>query len=285
MENLKELISKIPDTLQLIAAVLASLIAVFGAIKGFVEIRDWWEDFLDSIRGDRPFRVRTTILKAIIREHETEVVKLRTIRFHKELSKIEELDGVPLIEVVNRKECHAKFNNHYSIPGRTIISPDNKWVEIDLRKDERLPKGKDHSIVLGYTMEGTLKEIFEPPGLAGMPPVGSERLSLEAYFPPKWRLIIKDDRPAIRVYARDMKTKKETDLPESKKLKISYGRGDFGDGTGIIDWVRVVITDPPQEAAIHVDWQWEKEGVAANMLEAAPRLKAADAPATVVQTS
>lgn len=286
MDNLMQLISQIPDTVQLIAAVLGAVAAIFGAVRGFVEIRDWWQDFLDRIKGARPFRVRTTILKAIIREQETEIVKLRTIRFHKELQKIEELDRVPLIEGSDHKERYAKFNNHYSVPGIAFISADNKWLEIDLRQEERFPKGKDHSIVLGYTMQGTLKELFEPSGLVAEPPVGSERLSIEAYFPPKWRLRHdENNRRLIRVYARDVNTKKETNLPESKEVKIIDGRRDFNDGNGLIDWIRVVVTDPPQGSSINVDWEWEKEPIQTKAIDVDPHLDRADASAQVVKTS
>lgn len=228
---------------------------LYAATKAYFDAADFMEDLRDRQRGKR-YRVRTTILQAIIDENQTEMVKLRTLRVHRELTGLV-LDPAPkIVGVTGGPGKLARITRLYSVPGRPRDNPAHK-LEIDLMEEEALSPRKDHAVVLGYVMNEKLDDLFTPPGVVAEQPVGSDRLVIEVYLPQTWRLERDVNGQAkFEVYTTDSKGAKVADLPQPKQARVEYGNYDFGDGRGSIDWVRAIIRKPPREFDINLDWHW-----------------------------
>ena len=249
-ENLQK--NDFKDIIEVIGYSAGLLVAIFGAMKAFIEVPEFVNDLQDWHRN-KPYRIRTSIVKAIIDETQTELIKLRTIRANKRLSKIT-LDSLPTIILNDGKnEILAPLKRHFSVPGRTIVDPENR-LEIDFMKDEELAAHKFHSLLLSYVIGGTVDQLWDPPGIIAQQPVGSGSLVIEVYFP-NTRLLRRDDsgKPKnLRVYTVSQ-TKEEKDISAT----TGGYRLDFSDGRGSIDWIRAVIMKPPQDLDIRFDWQWD----------------------------
>ncbi len=127
-------------------------------------------------------------------------------------------------------------------------------IQIDFMPDEELAPHHDHPILLSYFLDEKLDTLFKPPAVVARQPVGSERLVIEVYFPPKWRL----KKDTAKVNTVDPKTGNRIDALGQKRATVEPYHFDFGDGRGDIDYIRAVISKPPQKANISLDWDWEQ---------------------------
>ena len=128
----------------------------------------------------------------------------------------------------------------------------NKF-QIDFLPDEaeHLSPHRDHPILLSYFLDEKVNT-FNPPGVVAIQPVGSERLTIDVYFPPMRRL--KDGTAKVRTVDHEGN---QIEVLKEKHTQVQKYRYNFGDGRGDIDFIRAVITKPPQELNIEFYWQWE----------------------------
>ncbi|HUI44148.1 MAG TPA: hypothetical protein VL523_19455 [Terriglobia bacterium] len=265
VEIVKRVLEFIPFAVDVLFVGLTVMVAAYGAIKAALEVPDFVKDRWDALRKI-DYRVKTTVVKANIGEDQTQTIKLRTVRVHKKLNKIV-LDRVPgygsgpvagdrEVKVQPPHYSHRDQPTHYSVPGASsVVSGEGKnMFQIDFKPDEELEPHRDHSILLTYTLEKKLGEIFAPPFVEAGQPVGSERLVIEVYFPPKWRLK-KDTASVITV---DPQGKPIDTLDEQRARIKPYPAFDFRDGRGEIEYIRAVISRPPQDVDIRLNWEWEK---------------------------
>jgi hypothetical protein len=224
-----------------LGTIAGGVAAIYGALKGYTDGRTAISDWLASRPKDASgFAVNATVSKVLIWPDRTEFIKLRTVRAHRRVASLR-IDPVPTTDPQNRK---ATVSNLYSVPGRASVSPD-EMLQIDLLPDEELTAHKDHSVVLGYTMEETRDVLFTPPGVSLVPPVGSDYAVIEAHFEGR-RL----STNGIRFYSRHIETKAEANIEwPSEKANVTFPAHDP-------DWIRARINKPPQDSEIHLDWQW-----------------------------
>lgn len=255
IEIIKYILENFPPVVDFIFLVLTLAVTVYGAIKAAFEIPDFVKDWKDRLQHKK-YRVKTSILKFIVDEDKTQLIKLRTVRAHEKLDRLV-LDPVPVYGpgaiIVDRGARHA---NDYSVPGRTSVVPwegKNKF-QIDFMTDEQLAPRSDHSILLSYVLDEKVDVLFKPPEVQAIQPVGSERLVIEVYFPPKWKL-----KPnSTRVSTVNPTTGEEGGALAESRVTVQPYRFDFSDGRGEIDWIRAVIRKPPQDYDISLKWDWEK---------------------------
>jgi hypothetical protein len=260
VETIKRMLEAIPAIWDVAALVLGLLLAVRGAVKVFSEVPDFLKDWWDQFRH-RPFRVRTTTMKVIISESQTQVVKLRTIRTHERRDKLD-LDPVPVYGPGLRTEDQeAPLNaSQYSLPGRSAVVPweKRKRFEISFLPDEELEPHRDHSVVLSFIMEAKIDVLYKDVFFEAVQPLGSERFVMEIYFAPGWKLKERAGK-AGQVFPVDHKGNKKQELLEPRACVKYYRDVDFHDGRGDIDFIRAIINKPPQDDNIRVEWDWEKQ--------------------------
>jgi hypothetical protein len=234
-----------------VGSVAGGVAAIYGALKGYTDGRNVISDWL-AIRphGASGFTVRATISKTVIHTDRTEFIRLRTVRAHQRVNSLK-IDHVPIIVAQDGKEQKAKMSNYYAMPGRATLS-DDEMFHIGLLDDEALRAHADHSVVLGYIMEETRDVLFTPPGVALVPPVGSDYAVIEVHFPGCHLSLDIAGKPAIRLYSKDINTKAETDIAwgPSKQANVAFPEHDP-------DWIRARINEPPQDSEIWLDWQWQ----------------------------
>lgn len=258
---IEKMAETIPGVIDTIVFIVTFAVAVYGAIKAFAEVPDTFKDLKDRIQG-KPYRVNTTIMKVIIYPEQTQMIKLRTLRAHQKLPKLD-LDVVPThIPGPGGIERRIVTKDLFSAPGRIFVVPgpvQNK-LEISFMDDEALASGKDHSILLSYIMAEKLEVLFDDPGVEAVEPVGSEHLVIEVYFPPEWKL--KRD-PAglarLKVFPVNTKSKTRGEALCEPRVAVTCYDYNFGDGRGEIDWIRAKINKPQPGYNYFLDWAWEKK--------------------------
>jgi len=223
---------------------------LYALFRGTQEAREILADRIGKLKK-RKYRVKSTVIKDIIREDHTECIKLRQLRVYNDTQMLS-IDSAPYVVETG---AQIKTSNLYSIPGRADISPTRK-IDIRFLEDEKLKPFRDHSVVLGYTLNATLEEQYEPPGVLAKQPVGKDCLVYEAHFP-KGRYYERaganSDKPKMRVYTTEVK-----EPLDPRKYNVEGNRFDFGDGLGDVDWLRITIPNPPQDNDINIEWFWEK---------------------------
>jgi hypothetical protein len=216
--------------------------------------RELWEPITDRIGKwqKRRYKVKWTSIRDLIREDHTEFVKLQMLRVYDELESIA-IDTAPYV-VDGHKP--VRTSNLHSMPGRADINAEGK-IHILFSPDERLRPHGDRVVMVGYSADETLQEMYGDPGVEVVQPVGSQSLVYEAHFPPgrKYERVAGDpDKPRIAVYT-------EHDKPvKPSKIDIKGSCFDFRDGLGRVDWLRVTIDKPPQDKNIKIDWFWAQQG-------------------------
>ena len=213
-DDVIHILEKILHYFHLILIGLFTLVGIWVTARHVKEfLADIWERLGDK---EERFRVRTTIVKDMMEEGQTRTAKLRRLRVsktHKEII----LDSWPRIGKTEDDQELANLTHVYSVPGRlgtqvgTYDDPSDKSEKkfrLQLGRDEELRKHREHSTLLGYTLDAPLDTILTPPSFVGIPPVGKELFTYEAHFPPNRRFVrnknLADphskDEPRIKVY-------------------------------------------------------------------------------------
>jgi|ERR1035441_6868148 hypothetical protein len=251
------------DVLGVILAAIGFPAAIYGLYQLFLDFPGIFDSIFPGRHGStkKNFRVRSTTIKALIGEKETEVIKLRKVRVYKRQWSLGEFDYVP--EVYDPAHPNlvrpAGIKGLYSIPGTAQDTPDG--VSVGVSKDEEpfLPL-RDHNVVLGYVMTEKIDDLFkpDPPQLTARAPVGWERLVIEVHLPPNLRLKHDQDSPTpkARVFAKEP-NQAASNLP----AKITPHVYDFKDGCGPVEWIRAVVEKPPKKGNIDLvlEWEWEEK--------------------------
>ena len=86
--------------------------AVYGLIKGYLDGRGIVTDWIDRLKNPKGYTVRSTIHQTIIREDQTEFIKLRTLRAHRRLTSLE-MDHCPAFAGQNGIRQLATFSSSY----------------------------------------------------------------------------------------------------------------------------------------------------------------------------
>jgi hypothetical protein len=222
---------------------------LYALLRGTQEAREALADRIRKLKKEE-YRVKVTVIKELIREDHTETIKLRHLRPYVN-TKILSFDTQPYV-VETRK--YIPLKNLYSIPGRADVTPERK-IDIRFLDDERLKPFHDHPVVLGYTCDATLDEMYGEPGLVAKQPVGTDCLVYEAHFPRNRFYKRENDGEDFNKPKIVVKTSKG-ELDTGKYSAIG-GQFDFGDGLGLVDWFRVTIPHPPQKEDIDIEWFWE----------------------------
>ncbi len=224
--------------------------AVYGVFKGFMDGRAVIGDMFDRGKYHDGYRVKATVCKVVIRAERTEYMRLRTLRANRKVISLR-IDHQPVIQKDNGAKRLAVLSNCYSMPGRLTLSPDDNMFHIELMDDEALRAHKDHPVVLGYIMEETEEELFTPPGVSIVPPVGSDYAVIEVRFPAGYLLSLDaNGNPVTRFYSKHSKTKAETPIP-SKHADVQFAKYDR-------NWIRARVEKPPQDSEVRLDWEWRK---------------------------
>ena len=218
--------------------------------------------------SNQQFDVKTTIIKTLIAEKFTEILKLRKIRARQDIRQLI-IEPQPKIEPDKGKPAKpAGISSFYALPGRASKNPeDGGAFQVDFAKDEVLLADEDHAVLLGYTMDESVETLFEPAGIVAQQPVGTDALFIEVYFPPRWKFQMEPNEedpksiPNYRLYSVDPKTEEETVLASFDKeplpnVTIKWLADDFGSGP--INYFRVKILNPTQEGKINFDWKWRR---------------------------
>ena len=259
VEMIKRMLEAIPAIWDVTALVLGLVLAVRGAFKVFSEVPEFLKDWLDRFRH-RPFRVKSTTMKVIIGERQTQVVKLRFVRAHEKRDKLD-LDPVPVYGPGPRAEDQAATVNasQYSVPGRSqvVAWEQRNRFEINFLPDEELEPHRDHPVVLSYTIDEAIEVLYKDVFHEAEQPLGSERFVMEIYFAPGWKLKERAGK-AGQVFRVDHQGKVKQELLEPRAFVKPYRAVDFHDGRGNIDFIRAIINKPPQDNNIRVEWDWEK---------------------------
>ena len=232
--------------------VVEILLVAYAIYHGTQELRELFADWMGRLHKDT-YRVKWTSIKDLIRDDHTEFIKLRMLRVYNDVG-ILSLDSAPFI-VGSRKP--VAISNLYSIPGRADVNPEGK-IDIRFSSDEHLKPFRDRVLLVGYSLNETIKGLYEPPGVLTVQPVGKEYLVYEAHFPPRRnyeRVAGDPNKPKIIVYTDDPKHPLD-----EKKYRVEGGNFDFGEGLGKVDWLRVTIPRPPQDKDISIDWFWQQTG-------------------------
>lgn len=285
-DQIVDILKEIPHYLHIVLVIAFSIIGIWVAVR---HVKELLADYFERLRDkEHRYRVRTTIVKDMMDEEQTQTAKLRRLRVsksHKELI----LDPWPsIIPVDSSQERPAKLTHFYSVPGRLGTQEDpairmEKKFRLLLGRDEELKKHREYSTLLVYTLGEKIDEILTPPAFIAVQPVGRECFTYEAHFPPSRKFVRNKDledpyskqEPRIKVY-KDVEDRQHelryepygwrgqgnllrrlwTRFTNSFRTRyhVIGGRTDFGDGHGEHDWFRVTILKPPQDKEIHICW-------------------------------
>ncbi|MGH9433404.1 MAG: hypothetical protein ACRD3T_17880 [Terriglobia bacterium] len=253
LEILEGVLNSIPAVIDVIFTLLLALAAAYGAIKALLEVPEFAKDWVDRATK-KDYRVKTTVLKAFVGEDMTQIIKLRNVRVHTKRDKLE-LDRAPEYDPGLSAKL-ATVASHYAVPGRSTVVPRGgvNRFQIDFEPDEELAPHQNHPILLSYYMAEKLETLWKEPGIIASQPVGSERLVIEVYFPRKWT----PKKGTAKVRGADPITSEPLTAWHSKPAHVEQYRFDFGDGRGEIDFIRAIVSKPPQVPDILLDWEWEE---------------------------
>ncbi len=268
IRNMWHLLKQIPTVIQAVLIIIIFLITALGWIKEvFVGIPELAKDLFYRHWKKQDYRAKTTVMKVMIDDDATQMIKVRTIRALKELATLE-LDYVPttLGPGPAALERLVKITKYFSVPGtahkevqaknrvRFLINFGEK-LHLHPGRLGGLLGGKDYSLVLSYTMQESRAVLFDPPFVGAFQPVGSDRLVIEVQFPPTWKLA---DGKTPEVWTVSPEGKELNKL-QSPRTTIEY-HPDVADvdSRGPTDYILASITNPPQGDAVRLKWAWEQ---------------------------
>ncbi len=249
------------DVLALILALIGLPAAIYGFYQAALDFPGIFDSFGRGKQSEgKNFQVRSTTLKALIGEEETEVIKLRKIRVYRKQSQLNDFDYVPEIyDPAHPNDSRpARIKGLYSIPGTAQDNPEND-ISVRLSADEEpfLPL-RDHSVVVGYVLTEKIDDLFKPgpPQLTARAPAGAERLIIEVHLPPS--LGFQHDQhtggPKVKAF-----TNEPNQAPSEVAAKVTRYIHDFNDGRGQVEFIRAVLKKLPKKGAadIVLEWEWE----------------------------
>src|SRR5208282_390219 len=242
----------------------------YGVVKGGLEALRVLDDLRERV-AKKNFEVKTTHYKTVIRPDSTDVVKLRTIRFHKKVDRIA-IDRRPRLNATTP----IKVLEFYSVPGRAEFDDEGNF-EITFREDEQPGAHSERPVVLGFTIDVKANVLFadqntDPqwpdPGVRVRDPVGSDLLVMEVHFPPEFRLLKAGNKPLVWVHSvANSGEKKELNSASRfalwarpRKVSVISGVHDFSRSGIATEFIRVTIEKPPKGLHIHLSWKWQKVG-------------------------
>ena len=289
MPTADQIIESLKEIWHILEYVIVGAFTIIGILVAARHLKELFADYFDRLRDkEHRYRVRTTIVKDMMDEEQTQTAKLRRLRVSKSLKELI-LDPWPSIVPVDSKEQRlAQLSHFYSVPGRLgiqdgLATPPEKKFMLRLGRDEELKKHREYSTLLVYTLGEGIDAILTPPGFIAVQPVGEECFTYEAHFPASRKYVRNKDledpyskeEPRIKVY-KDVEDKQHELRYEPSGWKgkgnllrrlwtkfinrfrtryhVIGGRTDFGDGHGKHDWFRVTILKPPQDKEIHICW-------------------------------
>ena len=289
MPTADQIIESLKEIWHILEYVIVGAFTIVGISVAVRHVKEMLADYVERFRDQElRYRVRTTIVKDMMDEEQSQTAKLRRLRVSKSLKELI-LDPWPIIIPVDSKqERAAKLNHFYSVPGRLGVQDDfatpvEKKFRLLLGRDEELKKHREYSTLLVYTLAEKIDAILTPPGFVAVQPVGKECFTYEAHFPPSRKFVRNKDledphskeEPRIKVY-KEIEDKQHELRYEPQgwtgqgklfvrlctkfinKFRTRYhvigGRTDFGDGHGKHDWFRITIIKPPQDKEIHICW-------------------------------
>jgi hypothetical protein len=291
MEYLLEILEKVLHYLHVIPIVIFFVVGIIVAAK---DVKERLADYSERLRDkEHRYRVRTTTVKDMMGERETQTAKLRRLRVSKSTNRLI-LDPWPsIITGDSDDERPARLAQFYSVPGRLGIQKatdeeglrfEKKFL-LNLSRDEELKAHREYSTMLVYTLDEELDDILAPPAFIAAQPVGEECFTYEVHFPPHRRFVRskalddprRKDKPKIRVFKgpaeNQWELRYESYTRQEKnwlawrwtrfinKFRTRYhvmgGRTDFGDRLGEHDWFRVTVLKPPKDEDIHICWCME----------------------------
>jgi hypothetical protein len=252
------------DVLGIVFAVVGLPAAIYGLYQLALDFPGIFDSLRPATHGNskKNFRVRSTTLKALIGEEETEVIKLRKIRVYRKQSLLDEFDYVPEVyDPAHPNDSRpARIKGLYSIPGTAQDNAEN-YVSVRLNGDEEpfLPL-RDHNVVVGYVLTEKIDDLFKPgpPQLMARAPAGWERLVIEVHLPPG--LQFQHDQhsgaPRARTFTNEP-NQSRSEIP----AKVTRYIHDFNDGRGQVEWVRAVMKKLPKKGhtGIVLEWEWERK--------------------------
>jgi hypothetical protein len=290
-EEILEIVEKNLGRLVVFVFSAAGIVVALYHLKEF--LIDHW---VKRYRPHNDYRLRTTIVKDMMKDSYQKTTKLRRLRAVKHCNELI-LDPWPHIIPENpRDERLARLKDFYAVPGRLGISaypgsPLEKKFKVFLDRDEALRPHREYSTLVAYVMNEKIDATLLPPYFAAIPPVGKESFTYEAHFPPDRRYVRDQmnpestDYPKIKVYegppppdnGRELRYEpykfealegnllRKVWMKVTNKFRTRYhvsgGRHDFEDGNGEHDWFRVVIFRPPQDAEVSVCWCMEGDAI------------------------
>ncbi len=247
-----------PDILGVVIGLFGLFLGLPAALLGIVDLLSLIENKFRHSSAE--FRVRSTTIKVLIGETETEVIKLRKIRVYKKQKLLDNFDQVPEVyaDLANPDSTRpVNLNGLYSIPG---TAEDTAYgIQVRLSDDEvPFRPLRDHSVVIGYMMTEKIDLLWEPSELMARPPIGREQLVMEVHLPPT-RSFKRDEHAHVQA-------KLFTQSPNAPRQAVQNGKitfriHDFKDGAGPVEWIRAVVNNPPDQASSSVTlaWEWEKK--------------------------
>ena len=273
---------------------IALIFIIVGIWVAYLHLREMVIDYFERFRDkEHRYRVRTTVVKDMMGEEQTQTAKLRRLRVSKNMKKLI-LDPWPTIIPFNKEEeRRAELAQFYSVPGRlgtqeetneNTLRNETKFL-LNLSLDEELKAHREYSTLLIYTLDEKLDDILGPPEFIAAQPVGEECFTYEAHFPPDRKFVRskghgngnRKDKPKVRVFKgppgdeHELRYESYTRRGKNRiswyllrfvnKFRTRYhvmgGNTDFGDRLGKHDWFRVTILKPPQDEDIHICWCME----------------------------
>jgi hypothetical protein len=244
-----------------IAFLSAAGIALLGILRFFFELRAFIEDLVNKFIRREDFKIKRTILKAIAKDNQTQIVKLRTLRFFRKRPSLEIDQSPEIVDDLLDQARYPEMLNQFAIPG-VVKETHTHRLRVDFREDEIPKVPSDYTYITSKVLNATMDRLWGEPGIVAEKPVGSESLAVEFFCPPKWHYRrTLTGKPEIKVYTLRVEgSQKEEDkvyLPKDR-ITCEGARYEFNKQEGPIDWLRVIVRKPPYDSDINVDWFWDE---------------------------